>query len=62
MVCSESEYLKNRLYKIRLTGKAGKKGTVSHFLQEEVSYWTIYYIIKKYEESGNIADKPYKIL
>jgi len=32
--------------------------TVNHFLQEKVSRQTIYSIIKKYEESGYVGDKP----
>ena len=32
--------------------------TVNHFLQERIPRPTIYWIIKKFEESGVIGDKP----
>ncbi|CAF3215252.1 unnamed protein product [Rotaria socialis] len=35
-----------------------KQITVNHFLQEKISRQTIYSIIKKYEESGYVSDKP----
>ena len=35
-----------------------KKITVNHFLQERIPRPTIYWIIKKFEESGVIGDKP----
>lgn len=35
-----------------------KNITVNHFLQEKIPRQTIYSIIKRYEESGYVADKP----
>ncbi|CAM4799961.1 unnamed protein product [Rotaria magnacalcarata] len=35
-----------------------KQVTVNHFLQEKIPRQTIYSIIRKYEESGYIGDKP----
>ncbi|CAF3391516.1 unnamed protein product [Rotaria socialis] len=35
-----------------------KQITVNHFLQERIPRQTIYSIIKKYEESGYVSDKP----
>ncbi|CAF5186072.1 unnamed protein product [Rotaria magnacalcarata] len=38
--------------------KKQKQVTVNHFLQEKIPRQTIYSIIRKYEESGYIGDKP----
>jgi len=35
-----------------------KRITVNHFLQEEIPRPSIYRIIKKFEESGAVGDKP----
>ena len=35
-----------------------KQITVNHFVREKIPHQTIYSIIRKYEESGYVGDKP----
>ena len=59
MTCSEREYLSKRIVQhyVNMADRQ-KKITVNHFLQERIPHPTIYWIIKKFEESGVIGDKP----
>ena len=55
----ERDCLKSRIVQHYINvANRQKKITVNHFLQEKVPRRTIYYIIKRYEESGAIVDKP----
>lgn len=59
MTRSEREYLAKRIVQHYVNiANHEKKITVNHFLQERIPRPTIYRIIKKYEESGTIGDKP----
>ena len=59
MTRSEREYLAKRIVQhyVNIADRQ-KKMTVNHFLQERIPHPTIYRIIKKFEESGVIGDKP----
>ena len=50
---------KNRLVQnyVNVANKQ-KQFTVNHFVQEKIRRQTIYSIIRKYEESGYVGDKP----
>ena len=55
----ERDCLKSRIVQHYINvANRQKKITVNHFLQEKVPLRTIYYIIKRYEESDTIVDKP----
>ena len=55
----ERDCLKSRIVQHYINvANRQKKITVNHFLQEKVQRRTIYYIIKRYEESDTIVDKP----
>ena len=55
----ERDCLKSRIVQHYINvANRQKKITVNHFLQEKVPRRTIYYIIKRYEESDTIVDKP----
>ena len=58
MTHSEREYLAKRTVQhyVNIADRE-KKITVNHFLQERIPRPTIYWIIKKFEESGVIGDK-----
>jgi len=59
MTRSEREHLQKRIVQFHLNiANKQKSVTVNHFLKEKVSRQTIYNIIRKYEESGHIGDKP----
>ena len=59
MTCLEREYLVKRIvpHYVNIADRQ-KKITVNHFLQERIPHPTIYWIIKKFEESSVIGDKP----
>ncbi|CAF3330246.1 unnamed protein product [Rotaria socialis] len=59
MTRSERDCLKSHIVQhyINVANKQ-KKITVNHFLQEKVPRRTIYYIIKRYDESGATVGKP----
>ena len=59
MTRSEREYLAKRIVQhyVNIADRQ-KKITVNHFLQERIPRPTIYRIIKKFEESDVIGDKP----
>lgn len=59
MTRSEREGLQKRIvqYYVNVAGQK-KSVTVNHFLQEKIHRQTIYSIIKKYEECGQVGDKP----
>ena len=59
MTRSERENLQKRIveFYLDIAGKQKKK-TVNHFLREKVPRQTIYNIIRKYDESGRVGDKP----
>ena len=59
MTRSEREYLAKRFVQHYMNiADHQKKITVNHFLQEQIPRPTIYRIIKKFEESAVIGDKP----
>ena len=59
MTRSEREYLAKRIVQHYVNiADHQKKITVNHFLQERIPRPTIYRIIKKFEESGVIGEKP----
>lgn len=59
MTRSEREHLAKPIvkYHVRIVNRQ-KKLTVNHFSQEGIPRPTIYRIIKKFEESGAVGDKP----
>ena len=59
MTRSERETLQKRIVQFHISyAKNKKNATVSHFMKEKIPCQTIYSIIRKYEESGLIGDKP----
>ena len=59
MTRSEREYLAKRIVQHYVNiADSQKKITVNHFLQRRIPRPTIYRIIKKFEETGVIGDKP----
>ena len=59
MVSTKREQLQKRVVQhyVNVANKQ-KQITVNHFVQEKIPRQTIYSIIKKYEESGYVGDKP----
>ncbi len=59
MTRSERECLAKRIVRhyVHIANRQ-KRITVNHFLQEEIPRPSIYRIIKKFEESGAVGDKP----
>ena len=59
MACINREQLQKRVVQ-RYVNEANKEKqiTVNHFVQEKIPRQTIYSIIRKYEESGYVADRP----
>ena len=59
MTRSEREYLAKSIVQhyVNIADRQ-KKITINHFLQERIPRPIIYRIIKKFEESGVIGDKP----
>ena len=59
MTGSERETLQKRIVQFHISYAKNKKNvTVNHFMKEKIPRQTIYSIIRKYEESGLIGDKP----
>ena len=59
MTRSERETLQKQIVQFHISYAKNKKNvTVNHFMKEKMPRQTIYSIIRKYEESGLIGDKP----
>jgi transposase len=59
MTRSERESLQKRIVQFFVNVVNEKKNVVvNHFMKEKIPRQTIYSIIKKYEESGHVGDKP----
>ena len=59
MTRSERETLQKRIVQFHLNYAKSKENiTVNHFLKEKISRQTTYNIIRKYEETSYIGDRP----